>query len=142
MTSKIKFIFTNTILTNSLNSIKTYFNNQHMIHLSNSINKFLACGDISKGFITHRCHMCNFKHKMKLTCKSRLCNSCGYNYSIKWTNSILKQLINIPHRHVLFTIPKQFRKFIAYDRTILSKLAADINNIFKYLFNNIHDKNK
>nr|WP_231479750.1 transposase [Streptobacillus canis] len=106
------------------------------------MNKFLACGDLSKAFISYRCHICNFQHKMKLTYKSRLCNSCGYNYSIKWTNSITNQLINIPHRHVLFTIPQQFRKFIAYDKTILSKLAADINNIFKYQFHNIHDKKK
>ncbi|WP_197034448.1 hypothetical protein [Streptobacillus canis] len=70
---------------------------------------------------------------MKLTCKSRLCNSCGYYYYIKWTNSITNQLINIP---------QQFRKFIAYDKTILSRLAADINNIFKYQFHNIHDKKK
>ncbi|WP_244951912.1 transposase zinc-binding domain-containing protein [Streptobacillus felis] len=72
MFSKIKFIFTN--------SIKKFFSNKHIEHIKNS----------------NRCPNCDFKHKMKLTCKSRLCNSCGYNYSIKWTNSITNQVINIP----------------------------------------------
>lgn len=142
MSSKIKFIFTNSILTNSINSIKKYFNPKHINHIENSISKFLACGDLNKAFVSYRCVLCNFKHKMKLTCKSRLCNSCGYNYSIKWTNSITNQLINIPHRHVLFTVPQEFRVFIAYDRSILSKMASAINDIFKYQFHNINDKNK
>ncbi|WP_156447631.1 transposase zinc-binding domain-containing protein [Streptobacillus felis] len=88
MFSKIKFIFTN--------SIKKFFSNKHIEHIKNSINKFLACGDLNKGFVTYRCPNCDFKHKMKLTCKSRLYNSCGYNYSIKWTNSITNHVINIP----------------------------------------------
>ncbi|QXW66160.1 transposase [Streptobacillus moniliformis] len=140
--NKIKSIFSKYILTNSINSIKPYFDKKHIEHINHSIHNFLNCGNLSKGFISYRCSSCNFQHKMKLTCKSRLCPSCGYNYSVNWTNSILKQFINIPHRHVLFTVPKEFRKFIAYDRSILSKMSKAINDIFKYQFHNIKDKVK
>ncbi|SQA14714.1 Putative transposase [Streptobacillus moniliformis] len=140
--NKIKSIFSKYILTNSINSIKPYFDKKHIEHINHSIHNFLNCGNLSKGFISYRCSSCNFQHKMKLTCKSRLCPSCGYNYSVNWTNSILKQFINIPHRHVLFTVPKKFRKFIAYDRSILSKMSKAINDIFKYQFHNIKDKVK
>ncbi|SQA14916.1 Uncharacterised protein [Streptobacillus moniliformis] len=95
--NKIKSIFSKYILTNSINSIKPYFDKKHIEHINHSIHNFLNCGNLSKGFISYRCSSCNFQHKMKLTCKSRLCPSCGYNYSVNWTNSILKQFINIPH---------------------------------------------
>ena len=44
------------------------------------------------------------------------------------TNDIL----NVPHRHILFTIPEELRPFFCYDRTLLSnslKLLISYRNI-------------
>ena len=80
--------------------------------------------------------------KIPLTCKSRLCPSCGFKYSATWTEKISNDIIKCPHRHALFTILKQYRKFFFYDKTLLSKLASAVNRIFKYQFHNIHHKNQ
>ena len=59
-----------------------------------------------------------------------------------WTENIQKHILNIEHRHVLFTIPEECRKFFFYDRSLLSKLSAAINQVFKFIFHNVSRKRK
>ena len=54
------------------------------------------------------------------------------------TNDIL----NVPHRHILFTIPEELRPFFFYDRELLSKLASAVNKTLEYQFHNIYKRNK
>ena len=51
-------------------------------------------------------------------------------------------LIDVKHRAVLFTIPKELREFFFYDRNLLTKLTYAINDIFQYQFHNIKRKNE
>ena len=62
--------------------------------------------------------------------------------SITWTENIQKHILNIEHRHVLFTIPEECRKFFFYDRSLMSKLSAAVNQVFKFIFHNISRKRK
>ena len=142
--NKLKTIFSNkNIVLNSLNFCKkNYLNPKHLQYIKFSISKFLACRDLSKGFVSFKCPNCPITHKFPLSCKSRLCPSCGYKYSQLWTDNIHKHILNIPHRHVLFTIPKACRMFFFYDRNLLSKLSVAVNDIFKFHFHNISKKNK
>ena len=113
----------------------------HLKYIIHSVDKFLACRDMSKGFIKFKCPICPIIHKFPLTCKSKLCPSCGFKYSRIWSLNIMKHILNIEHRHVLFTIPKECRQFFFYDRNLLSKLSAAVNEIFKFSFHNISKKN-
>ena len=141
--NKLKYIFSNNnILLNSINFCKK--NNimkNHLKYIIHSVDKFLACRDMSKGFIKFKCPICPIIHKFPLTCKSKLCPSCGFKYSRIWSLNIMKHILNIEHRHVLFTIPKECRQFFFYDRNLLSKLSAAVNEIFKFCFHNISKKN-
>ena len=140
--NKLKYIFSNNnILLNFIdfckkNNIRT----NHLKYIIHSIDKFLACRDMSKGFIKFKYPLCPIIHKFPLTCKSKLCPSCGFKYSKIWSQNIMKHILNIEHRHVLFTIPKECRQFFFYDRNLLSKLSAAVNEIFKFCFHNISRK--
>ena len=112
----------------------------HLKYIIHSVDKFLTCRDMSKGFIKFKCPLCPIIHKFPLTCKSKLCPSCGFKYSRIWSLNIMKHILNIEHRHVLFTIPKECRQFFFYDRKLLSKLSAAVNEIFKFSFHNIFRK--
>ena len=63
-------------------------------------------------------------------------------YSATWTENTAASLIDVKHRSVLFTIPKELRMFFFYDRTLLTKLTYAVNDIFKYQFHNIKAKNQ
>ena len=121
---------------------KNNIGNSHLEYIKLSIDKFLACRDISKGFVKFKCPHCPVTHLFPLTYKSKLCPSCGYKYSMTWSENIQKHILDIKHRHVLFTIPEECRKFFFYDRSLLSKLSTAVNQVFKFVFHNISRKRK
>ena len=141
--NKLKYIFSNNnILLNSIDFCKkNNIEKKHLKYIIQSIDKFLACRDMSKGFIKFKCPLCPIIHKFPLTCKSKLCPSCGFKYARIWSQNTMKHILNIEHRHVLFTIPKECRQFFFYDRKLLSKLSEAVNEIFKFCFHNISKKN-
>ena len=142
--NKLKYIFTNNnILLDSLKFCKkNNIGDSHLEYIKLSIDKFLACRDISKGFVKFKCPHCPVTHLFPVTCKSKLCPSCGYRYSMTWSENIQKHILDIEHRHVLFTVPEECRKFFFYDRSLLSKLSAAVNKVFKFIFHNIRRKRK
>ena len=100
--NKLKYIFTNNnILLNSINFCKkNNIDDKHLKYIIQSIDKFLACRDMSKGFIKFKCPICPIIHNFPLTCKSKLCPSCGFKYSSIWAQNTMKHILNIEHRHV------------------------------------------
>ena len=136
----IKEILSLVNLSHILNFINPFLNQQHLEYIKASINKFLLCRDIKAGFIKYTCTECGHFHTIPITCKSRLCPSCGFKYSATWTQKMINDILNIPHRHILFTIPEELRAFFCYDRTLLSKLAKAVNEVMKYQLHNMHKK--
>ena len=112
-----------------------------MEYIKNSINRFRLCRDTKAGFIKYSCTECGHYHTIPITCKSRLCPSCGFKYSATWTQKMTNDILNVPHRHILFTIPEELRPFFFYDRNLLSKLATAVNETMEYQFHNIYKKN-
>jgi len=121
----IKEILSLVNLSHILNFINPFLTQQHFEYIKASINKFLLCRDIKAGFIKYTCTECGHYHTIPITCKSRLCPSCGFKYSATWTQKMINDILNIPHRHILFTIPEELRAFFSYDRTLLSKLSPN-----------------
>ena len=136
----IKEILSLVNLSHILNFINPFLTQQHFEYIKTSINKFLIYRDIKAGFIKYTCTECGHYHTIPITCKSRLCPSCGFKYSTTWTQKMINDILNIPHRHILFTIPEELRAFFCYDRTLLSKLAKAVNEVMKYQFHNMHKK--
>lgn len=100
---KLKYIFSNNnILLNSLKFCKkNNIGNSHLEYIKLSVDKFLACRDIQKVLSTSNV-LTVLLHLFHITCKSKLCPSCGYRYSMTWTEKIQKHILNIEHCHVLF----------------------------------------
>ncbi|MBN7577317.1 transposase, partial [Clostridium beijerinckii] len=65
--------------------------------------------------------------KIGFTCKSRFCTSCGKVYVDNWIDSMLLKLINVRHRHIVFTMPEELRIYFGKNRNklkILPQCAA------------------
>ena len=136
----IKEILLLTNLTHIFNFINSFVSHDHLDFIKFSVNKFLLCRDITKGFVKYSCKKCGHFHTFPISCKSKLSPTCGFKYSSVWASNMQIDILNIPHRHVLFTIPKELRMFFCYDRTLLRKLANAVNEIFKYQFHNMNKK--
>ena len=69
------------------------------------VNKALTCYEDKRGVFVYMCPKCNFTHKVKIGCNSRICSSCGKRYADAWSSSLSRYLFKVPHRHVVIGIP-------------------------------------
>lgn len=136
----LKDLFLTSNLPYILQKIQPFFSTPHFLFLLKAINAFTLCADYQKAFVSFSCSNCHTTHKVPITCKTRLCPSCGYKYSKVWAQKVSQELLNVPHRHMLFTIPKECRPFFCYDRELLHQIALGIKQILDYQFQQIHKK--
>ena len=103
------------------------------------VHKMLGCGRIENGFTVYKCPSCENEVLVPFTCKSRFCTSCGKLYRDKWAEKLESMLINCPHRHIVFTIPRELRIYFRKDRTLLKDLSDTAALVLK---ETIYEMNK
>lgn len=104
-----------------------------------NIDRMINCGDPSFGGAMYNCPKCDNLKFVPFRCKSRFCPSCGNKYSIDRTSSMAFKIINVPHRHLVFTIAKELRPFFLSDRSLLNCLFSAVQSVLISLF---HKDNK
>lgn len=87
-----------------------------------NVQKVIHCGDPSLGYALYSCSHCGKIKHVPFRCKSRFCNTCGTSYVSNRAKNISSKLINCKHRHLVFTIPAELRKFFRLDRSLLNVL--------------------
>ncbi len=87
--------------------------------------KFLRCGDLHFGFARVRCPDCCHEMFVPFSCRQRcLCPSCHQKRSLLAAHAIAHTVCaTVPHRQLVFTIPKRLRIYCRYDRSLLGELA-------------------
>ena len=91
-----------------------------------TVYRFLDCGILESGFARARCTGCGYEFVVGLSCKARcLCPSCHKKRELLWAEWASEQLLeDVPHRQVVFSVPKRLRIFFRYDRKLLGELAG------------------
>ncbi len=77
------------------------------------------------------CDRCNQLRWVPFTCKSRFCPSCGNLYNMQRANALAERMFDVPHRHVIFTIPDSLRHFFLEDRSLLNVLFEAAAQTYK-----------
>ena len=87
--------------------------------------KFLRCGDLRHGFARVRCGTCRHEFLVAFSCRRRcLCPSCHQKRALVMAMHVAEDVCApVPHRQLVFTIPKRFRLFFRFDRKLLGDLA-------------------
>jgi len=87
--------------------------------------KYLECGNPMNGFARLKCSDCGREKLLMFSCKVRgFCPSCHAKRREEWGEWMREKLIlDVPHRQVVFTIPKMLRIFFKYNRSLLSSLC-------------------
>lgn len=104
---------------------KFYESNKLLIRpvVIENVKKVIACGDKSiLGYNTYVCPECRERKFVAHTCKSRFCNSCGKVKNDEWIKRAQTRLFNIPHKHIVFTVPWEIRLLFLENRYLLSLL--------------------
>ncbi|MGB6367547.1 MAG: transposase zinc-binding domain-containing protein [Thermoanaerobaculia bacterium] len=91
-----------------------------------AVCRYLDCGIFDHGVARIRCTECRHEFLVAFSCKLRgLCPSCHHKRELLWVAWAEEKLLeDVPHRQVVFTIPKRLRIFFRYDCKLLGELAA------------------
>lgn len=90
-----------------------------------TIYRYLDCGILHAGFARVRCDDCGHEYLVAFSCKRRhFCPSCHQKRVIEFGEWFLEKIaVTVPHRHVIFSIPKLIRRCFLFDRTLLADLS-------------------
>jgi hypothetical protein len=86
---------------------------------------FIECGDVARGFARAWCSTCRTSYLIPYSCRGRsLCPSCEKKRSILWAEWLREEVLApVPHRHVVFTMPRLLRGIFRKRRELLRDLS-------------------
>ena len=89
------------------------------------VERYLDCGNPRCGFARIRCPDCRAERLLMFSCRTRgFCPSCHAKRLEEWGEWMREGLLlDVPHRQVVFTIPKRLRIFFMYNRRLLGSLC-------------------
>ena len=99
-----------------------------------NIDKMIHCGDPSVGGAMYGCPHCGKLKFVPFRCHSRFCPTCGNKYTMDRTTSMSFKLVNVTHRHCVFTIDENLREFFLKDRSLLDCLFHSVNSVITRMF--------
>ena len=104
-----------------------------------NVEKMINCHNLKNGYLFYECPNCDNYHITGFSCHSRFCPSCSHKYKESRSIQISKKLINCPHRHFTFSIPKEMRSYFWKYRGLFDILFLSVNEA---LTNTIRKSNK
>jgi len=100
-----------------------------------NIQKTILCGSVFLGYDLYVCPVCNRESLIPHRCHSKFCTSCGAKETKIRAARISSMALEAHHRHIVFTIPKELRRYFIADRQLLNLLFIAARNTLACLFN-------
>lgn len=97
-----------------------------------NVEAMINCRDLSKGHIFLECDNCDNYHLIGPSCKSRFCASCGHKYRDARSIEIQNKLINVNHRHFVFSVPFLLRPLFWKCRELFDCLFKTVNEALHF----------
>lgn len=99
-----------------------------------NVDKMIHCGDPSFGGALYGCSHCGNLKFVPFRCHSRFCPTCGNKYSMERTTSMSFKLLDVQHRHCVFTIDDNLRWYFLMDRSLLDCLFSSVRSVILRMF--------
>lgn len=102
------------------------------------VERLRKCRKPMNGYKTYECPNCKKRKYVAFTCKCRLCTSCGTKMVNEWANKIHQMLIDVTHRHIVLTIPRQLSQLLGGKWDLYKVLieAAQVTLMDMYRYSN------
>ncbi len=83
------------------------------------VSRMLSCRTPKLGLHLFLCEACGTVKVVPHSCKSTFCASCGKVRTDRWCKELLSDMLDVPYRHLVFTIPWELRLLIQDNRDVL-----------------------
>jgi len=94
----------------------------------------LACQRQDLGGKLYVCSCCGEMKWIPFTCMSRICSHCGKIHSESWSNAIMNRYLDVPHRHVIFTLPDELWEYVRRYPELIEAMFQAMNATIRRLF--------
>jgi hypothetical protein len=103
------------------------------------VERYLDCGNPRCGFARIRCPDCHAERLLMFSCHTRgFCPSCHAKRREEWGEWMREELLlDVPHRQVVFTIPRMLRIFFKYNRKLLGELCRSALRSLTWYFETV-----
>jgi len=92
-----------------------------------AVNAILKCRTEALGKDLWVCERCGDISEVLLNCKNRFCPRCSWLDTVKWAERIKSEIYNIPHRHVVFTLPHSLIPLIEKNKKLIYNLMGRVS---------------
>jgi hypothetical protein len=86
-----------------------------------------VCRTAALGIDIYSCPECGDSTEVYHNCKNRFCPTCSWGDTVKWADKIKRNMLNIPHRHVVFTIPHALIPLIKRNEFTLLNMQMQVS---------------
>lgn len=85
-----------------------------------ALDAFLNCGILAHGCARAYCEHCRHSELIAFSCKKRgICPSREATRALIYAETLHESILSpVPHRHIIFSIPKILRAYFRYDREL------------------------
>lgn len=94
-----------------------------------AVNAMRVCRTEALGVDYYACPDCGEITKVYHSCRNRFCPTCSWQDTLRWADRIKNQMMDIPHRHTVMTLPHQLNYLIKDNKqellSMLLRTAAD-----------------
>lgn len=94
-----------------------------------AVSAMRSCRTEALGVDHWVCHECGEISYVYHSCKNRFCPACSWKDTLDWAGRMKDRMLDIPHRHVVFTVPHNLNGLIKENRdsllSALFKTSAD-----------------
>ncbi len=101
-----------------------------------TVDKFLKCNDLKLGFGIVRCPKCKTTYIVPFSCKRhKICPTCRMKKLIEYSEWLKEEvLLDLIHRHWVFTIPIGLRSYFYNNRYLLNKFIETACQFLVFLY--------
>lgn len=89
-----------------------------------AVYAIMVCRSAVLGIDYYACPGCGEISEVRHNCNNRFCPTCSWLDTVEWADRIKSQMLDIPHRHAVFTLPHQLIPLIRRNRKLMLNLLA------------------
>jgi len=93
-------------------------------HQYKAVNAIRVCRTEALGIDNYVCPECGETSEVRHNCKNRFCPTCSWLDTVKWSERIKSQMLDIPHRHVVFTLPHKLNPLIQLNPKVIYNILG------------------
>jgi hypothetical protein len=97
-----------------------------------AVNAIRVCRTAALGADIYACPECGEISEIYHSCKNRFCPSCSWKDTVVWAEKVKLRMLNIPHRHIVCTLPHSLTGIIKRNQyVLLGTLMRTSADVFK-----------